>query len=172
MKEVISDPDVNGPHEFLLALHRSLNKLLRSRSGSDGLADSMDVSVIEINSNARELRVASANRPVLLSMNGKLTELRGDRRTVGGGLENDKPFTCHEFPWNPGDQAYLFSDGVTDQFGGPAGKKLKRSGLIRAIDEIRSLPMAEQRRLFKQCFQTWKGTLPQLDDVIMIGIRA
>ena len=172
MKEVISDPDVNGPHEFLLALHRSLNKLLRSRSGSDGLADSMDVSVIEINSNARELRVASANRPVLLSMNGKLTELRGDRRTVGGGLENDKPFTCHEFPWNPGDQAYLFSDGVTDQFGGPAGKKLKRSGLIRAIDEIRSLPMAEQRRLFKQYFQTWKGTLPQLDDVIMIGIRA
>ncbi|MFN8699061.1 MAG: two-component regulator propeller domain-containing protein [Flavobacteriales bacterium] len=171
MNEVASDPSVQGPEQFLLSMHNKLNLLLQSQSGGINLSDGMDLSVVEIYRAQGVIRIASANRPVIIKTAGVIQEIRGDRRPVGGTTHPDGAFTCQTFNWNKGDQVYLFSDGVTDQFGGPLGKKIKRSGLLHLINEISNLEMPEQRARFKKFFQTWKGDLPQLDDVILIGIR-
>jgi serine phosphatase RsbU (regulator of sigma subunit) len=152
-------------------MHNKLNLLLQSQSGGINLSDGMDLSVVEIYRAQGVIRIASANRPVIIKTAGVIQEIRGDRRPVGGTTHPDGAFTCQTFNWNKGDQVYLFSDGVTDQFGGPLGKKIKRSGLLHLINEISNLEMPEQRARFKKFFQTWKGDLPQLDDVILIGIR-
>jgi ligand-binding sensor domain-containing protein/serine phosphatase RsbU (regulator of sigma subunit) len=171
MNEVASDQSVQGPEQFLYSMHNKLNLLLQSQSSGNNLSDGMDLSVVEIHRTQGVIKIASANRPVIIKTAGFIQEIRGDRRPVGGTTHPNGAFTCHTFDWNQGDQVYLFSDGVTDQFGGPAGKKIKRSGLLQLINEISNLEMTEQRVRFKEFFHEWKGSLPQLDDVILIGIR-
>jgi ligand-binding sensor domain-containing protein/serine phosphatase RsbU (regulator of sigma subunit) len=171
MNEVASDQSVQGPEQFLLSMHNKLNLLLQSQSNVNNLSDGMDLSVVEIHRAQGLIKIASANRPVILKIAGIIQEIRGDRRPVGGTTHPNGAFNCHTFTWSEGDQVYLFSDGVTDQFGGPSGKKIKRSGLLQLIHEISNLEMTEQRTKFKDFFHEWKGNLPQLDDVILIGIR-
>ncbi|MBL0317579.1 MAG: SpoIIE family protein phosphatase [Flavobacteriales bacterium] len=77
-------------------------------------------------------------------------ELKGDRRSIGGSqMVENKEFTLYEFKISPGDMIYLFSDGMTDQFGGVEGKKLKRSGLFNWIKEHAHLDMTANGRISK-----------------------
>jgi hypothetical protein len=41
------------------------------------------------------------------------------------------PFTNHLLTLEANDMLYLFSDGYSDQFGGPSGKKMLRKTLRR-----------------------------------------
>lgn len=70
-----------------------------------------------------------------------------------------------------GDMIYFFSDGYVDQFGGPKGKKLKYSTLKKILVEIAPLSMDEQVEELEKRFEKWKGSLEQLDDVCIIGVR-
>lgn len=65
----------------------------------------------------------------------------------------------------------MFSDGITDQFGGPLGKKIKRAGLLEWLKSIHHAPMSQQREYIKSAFKDWKGTHEQTDDVIIMGIQ-
>ena len=66
---------------------------------------------------------------------------------------------------------YLFSDGLSDQFGGPDGKKLKIARLKRMIEQISKLPMDTQREAMAKFYFDWKGTYDQVDDVLLMGVK-
>jgi hypothetical protein len=108
---------------FIVVDAVAINDNAYPTSGMIDLSDGMDLSVVEIHRSKGVIKIASANRPVIIKTAGVIQEVRGDPRPVGGTTHPDGAFTCHMFYWNQGDQVYLFSDGVTDQFGGPAGKK-------------------------------------------------
>lgn len=73
--------------------------------------------------------------------------------------------------FKPEDSIYLFSDGYADQFGGPDGKKLKYKPFKEILLRNSHLPMSEQKKVLDETFMEWKGELPQLDDVVVIGFR-
>jgi serine phosphatase RsbU (regulator of sigma subunit) len=66
---------------------------------------------------------------------------------------------------------YLFSDGYQDQFGGKQGKKFMKRNLRNLLHQIHNLPVAEQQHIIAQTFDQWKGSKPQIDDVLLIGVR-
>lgn len=172
MKEVVLDTTANAPNEFLSRLHERLQSIFFQPGRTESLSDGMDVSLIEINRKSGRLRIASANRPVFLMRGTEVIELKGDRNSIGGSdLRPGETFTLHEYQIERGDMIYLFSDGITDQFGGDRGKKLKRTGLREMIHHVSSLPMNEQFLHIRESFNTWRGALPQIDDVLLIGIR-
>jgi len=43
--------------------------------------------------------------------------------------------------------------------------------LKKLISEIYYRPMAEQRRILENEFETWKGSADQIDDVTILGVR-
>jgi ligand-binding sensor domain-containing protein/serine phosphatase RsbU (regulator of sigma subunit) len=172
MKEIAIDEQVQSPAQFLSRLHQRLCEVFRQQGRATALTDGMDVSVAEIDLETRHTRIASANRPVFIYRSGELTELRGDRSSIGGSGEyREISFSLTEVDFEPGDQLYLFTDGITDQFGGDKGKKLKRTGLRQALADQKDKPMAAQRSGIKQFFSSWRGHLAQIDDVLLIGIR-
>ena len=57
------------------------------------------------------------------------------------------------------------------KFGGPAGKKLKMNRLQNILDDINTREMNEQLRAIREYFDLWKGTMPQVDDILMIEVR-
>ena len=88
-----------------------------------------------------------------------------------GEYIDELPFTTHSIQLEAGDLLYLFSDGYADQFGGPKGKKFKYKQLEELISRISGQEMAEQARILNSTFEDWKGSLGQVDDVCIIGIR-
>ncbi len=70
-----------------------------------------------------------------------------------------------------GDSIYLFTDGFTDQFGGPRGKKFMYKQLKDLLVANNQLTFQEQAPFLKGVLNDWKGTLDQVDDVCIIGIR-
>ncbi len=173
LKEIAHNPAFTGPDQILTELHKELFQLLNGKSKEFSLEDGMDITVMEYNSETNKVRFASANRPVLHCSGGVMNEIRGDRKAIGGGGSEfrNESFSLHEIQPHTGDTIYLFSDGITDQFGGTRGKKLKRSGLIDILNPVQSKSMREQLNHVRAKFSEWKGALTQLDDVILIGIR-
>ena len=51
------------------------------------------------------------------------------------------------------------------------GKKFKAKALRKWLLSIHQNPMEEQRRLIDEAFETWRGSLEQIDDVCVIGVR-
>lgn len=172
LKEVSRDKSVQCARQVLERLDENLNQMLNKRGSEFGVEDGMDIAVFNYNLTLGKIMISSANRPVLLRIKGEWIEIKGDRLSIGGSNTSfKKSFQQHEFDITTGDLIYMFSDGITDQFGGAEGKKLKRSGLIKSIKELSDLPMSEQRMKIREMFYSWKGDHPQIDDIIIMGIR-
>ena len=92
------------------------------------------------------------------------------KQAIGSFSEN-KTFANHSIMLAKDDVIYLYSDGYTDQFGGPDGRKFKSQPLYRLLVSICSLPIDDQKQIVESTFMKWKGDTPQLDDVSFIGIR-
>ena len=132
----------------------------------------MDISIVEIETDTRRLRVASAKRPVFLYLSNELTLYKGNRRSIGDSLvDDDTPFVNIEYNCKANDKVYLFSDGFSDQFGGPKEKKFMKVRVQNMLDEIHTHPMNDQLESVKNYFYQWKGDLEQVDDVIFMGIK-
>ncbi|WP_418065025.1 PP2C family protein-serine/threonine phosphatase [Salinivirga cyanobacteriivorans] len=70
-----------------------------------------------------------------------------------------------------GDMLYTFSDGYQDQFGGEKLTKFKIKRLKELFAEISNKPIAEQKQILDNTITSWMGDEPQLDDILMMGIR-
>jgi len=88
-----------------------------------------------------------------------------------GLIHDEGTFTNHEIQLQKGDSIYIHSDGYADQFGGPAGKKFKYKQLKDLLMANGQQPMAKQKESIEKLFIEWKGSLEQVDDVTIMGIK-
>jgi len=138
--------------------------------------DGMDMALCIIDWGNARIEYAGANIPLILlrstpSSPHELIEINADRMPIGIYASVPRPFTRQTVPIIPGDSIYMFSDGYCDQFGGPNLKKFKKKNLIKLLSEIHTLNMTEQRKRLKRNLDDWKGDLPQVDDILMLGIK-
>jgi len=90
---------------------------------------------------------------------------------IGVYVRKDEPFTAISFDYFPGDTFYLFSDGYVDQFGGEHDKKFTKKNFKELLLSINDYSMTEQAKILDQTHRDWKGMCPQLDDILVVGIR-
>jgi len=140
------------------------------KSEKEDIKDGMDISLCTINTKNKEVKWAGANNPLWFIQGQEIKEITADKQPIGNS-DNPKPFTTHTVKLTQGDEIYLFTDGYADQFGGPKGKKFKYKQLEQKVLEGRSLNMLVQRDNLNTTFESWKGNLEQIDDVLIIGIR-
>lgn len=172
LNDIVKRKDVNSPADLLERLDFEIKVLLQNSKNKSNTRDGMDISVIEVENNGTRVRVASAKRPVYLYLNNELTIYKGNRRSIGDSLvDDDTPFMNIEYNASKGDLIYLFSDGYTDQFGGPREKKFMKVGVKNMLEEIHNQPMDQQYEAVKEYFNKWKGDLEQVDDVIFMGMK-
>ena len=69
------------------------------------------------------------------------------------------------------DTVYIFSDGYSDQFGGPDGKKFKYGNFKKLLLSIQDKSMMDQKQILDQTIEDWRGNLEQVDDILVIGVR-
>ena len=99
-----------------------------------------------------------------------LVEYKGDKQPIGK-FAFGKPFTQKEIQLLEGDSIYLSSDGYPDQFGGQKGRKFMYKPFKKLFLELHKKRMDEQENALEETFNAWKGSLEQVDDVCVLGIR-
>jgi len=130
--------------------------------------DGMDISLCSISGN--ELKYAGAYNPLWIIRNGELIEFKADKQPIGK-FDHTDPYKTSSFTLEKKDSIYMFSDGYADQFGGEKGKKFKTKKFIELLISIQDKTMDEQGQILDDAFEEWKGTLEQIDDVCVIGVR-
>jgi serine phosphatase RsbU (regulator of sigma subunit) len=172
LNDIFKSPEIKSPADMLERLDMEIKILLQSNNDSES-TDGMDISVVEIHLPTNRVRLASAKRPVYLYINDELSIYKGNRRSIGDPLTagNNSPFVNIEYQCNKGDSIYLFTDGYSDQFGGPKGKKFMTAGVKRMVSDIHNLAAEEQFNVVEKTFYNWKGDDPQIDDVLFMGLK-
>ena len=167
LSEAIKEKDILAPNEIL----NHVRKRLIEHISQDGAQDGMDCILVCINTVTKKLTYAAANNAPILISNNKMIELPKDKMPVGKG-ENDSSFTLHEIKdLKKEDTLYLYTDGYGDQFGGPEIKKFKSRLLNEFLISVANNPIYRQRSILENRFLEWKGSLDQIDDICIIGIK-
>ena len=132
--------------------------------------DGMDIALCALQENT--LYYSGANNPLWIIREGSeiIEEVKSTKQPVGK-VDNTKPFENHTIELKKGDSIYIFTDGYQDQFGGEKGKKFKAAKLKELLLNNREKSMGEQLVTLNQTFDKWKGSLEQVDDVCIIGVK-
>ena len=170
LNEINAHDKLIPPAEMLDKLRERIIKELGQNGKEDENKDGMDISLARLNLKTNEMQWAGANNPLFYFQNNELHEIRADKQPVAFYTDM-KPFTNHTLQLKKGDSIYLITDGYADQFGGPDGKKFKYKKLKELIVSNINLPMDEQKQIFANEFEAWRGNLEQVDDVCVIGIK-
>ena len=169
LNDATRNPEKRNPTALLYTLDKEIKSTL-NKNQSIETQDGMDCAIIEINTETLEIRSAAARRPIYFFINGRLTEVRGTRRSIGDH-RNGNDFIETVTQLRKGDTIYLTSDGFSDQFGEENDDKYTAGALKRFIESIVSKTMHEQQKDLEKEFRRWKGRREQIDDVIIMGIR-
>jgi serine phosphatase RsbU (regulator of sigma subunit) len=139
-----------------------------SKNNND-VQDGMDISLLCIDKNKKEIFWSGAHNPLWYVQDNILFEIKACKQPIG---RTDLPtaFITHKILYKEGTMFYLFTDGFPDQFGGPYGKKFKYKPFENLLLSISSKPVTTQFNLTEQAFNNWKGEHEQVDDVCVIGI--
>ncbi len=165
LNEAISEKGIEHPNEIF----NHVRQRLIATISSDGAKDGMDGVLICFDKSKKEISYASANNSPLI-VNETLQELPSDNMPVGAG-EKMNSFSLQTISLQETNIFYLYTDGFADQFGGPKGKKFKYNRLNEKLSALNYLPLEKQKEELEKTFNEWKGSLEQVDDVLVVGIK-
>lgn len=182
LSKALLEEHFTNPGELL---DRTRELVIEKLSGSgERVKDGMDVSLAVLDQSVIDkgegkVEWAGAHNPIwiLRKQQSTIEVIKSNKQPVGYH-PNPEPFTSKTIDIQKGDVIYLFSDGYQDQFGGEklpkgkaGGKKYKASRLKDYLISINEQPMNNQEQLLNQEFEDWRGSLEQIDDVCLIGIK-
>ena len=198
LREIVQKEYITHPGVILRKLRKEVIKSLKQKGESGEQKDGMDMSLVSINSETNILQFAGANNPLYIITENELSlidndnennalklidnsvlkvessklmyEVKPDKMPIAIYVKMDN-FVTHEIQLQKGDQIYMFSDGFADQFGGPKGKKFKYKPFKRLILENAEKSMEEQKQILSDTFDSWRGDIEQVDDVVVLCVK-
>lgn len=172
LNHIVMQEGIVNPAEILNKLHKGIIASLKQDETDN--QDGMDAGIIVIDKQAGMIEFAGAKNPLICVTDDKnIVEIKGDKMSIGGNESKaiNRQFTKHEFHIEKGATYFLFSDGFSDQFGGPNDKKFMVSQFKKVLQEISDKSMEDQQFTLSKKFAEWKDNAPQTDDVLVLGFR-
>ena len=190
LNEAIVEKRIDSPEKILEYVRSQLINSLNPEGSEIESKDGMDAVLCVYDFKNLWLRFACANNPLWILRNNELIIYKPDKMPVGMHHGEQKPFSINTIGLRKGDIVYTFTDGFADQFGQSAesrakvngqqshltsslgqGKKFKYKALKQVLLSIQKKSMEEQKEILNSTFESWRGNLEQVDDVLIIGIR-
>lgn len=173
LNQIIIEKKIDNPAEVLAEMDKGI-KLAFAQSAKEFESDQgMDVALIRIDRKKKVVEFAGAQRPLFIMQDGELIQLEGNKLSISCAEQRrNEEFENHRHVIKENTVAYLFSDGIVDQFGGPKGKKFMVRRVREFLEETKQLSIVEQSIQLTKTFDDWKGKdQEQIDDVMLLGIR-
>lgn len=171
LDKAINEVKIDRPDVILGVINDNLSKTFsRKKNVGSVIRDGMDIGVCVINKKAKTVDFSGALFPLYLIRDNNLVEYKGDRTVVGVNPEGYK-YTVHHIDVEDDDVIYMFSDGYADQFGGQSNKKFMYRRFRYLLSTISRFPVETQKDILDDNIRTWMGNHPQIDDMMIIGLK-
>lgn len=173
LNQTITNPNVRTAADVLNYLNHKLPENLKATGGEENIRDGMDMSLCIFDFKNGRMQFAGANNSCWIIRDNQIIELKGDKQAISASTDLEKKdFVNQVFDLKKNDFIYLFTDGFADQFGGPNEKKFSYKRLRELLISNNGKSGQQQKELLDSAFEKWRGTLEQIDDVCIIGIKA
>jgi serine phosphatase RsbU (regulator of sigma subunit) len=172
LNQTVKERGRTSPSEVLMDLNKIAYDALHKDREQGLVRDGMDMALCSYDPAKRVLEYAGANCPLYLVRNGEVLQFAPDKSAIGSFDLQGHTFKEHRIKLQTGDMVYIFSDGYADQFGGPKGKKLMYRRFRELLLEVSTHEPDRQRSLLQEAFGKWRGGHEQVDDILVIGMRA
>lgn len=157
----------------------SLNQ--KDSDDDDSNHDGIDVALVIIDTETRVLHYAGAFRPLIVVREGEMMKKDADRMPIGVHYKAAEHFTDHEMLLERGDRLYMFSDGITDQFGyNEKGEvhKFTAKRMYNLLSGSSRDPFSVQQTKIEMALDNWRleglrttgEKYEQTDDIVLVGI--
>ena len=159
--------------EILRQLNKGIKNSLHQSDSDESTRDGMDIALCSVDTDARVVKYAGANRPIWIIRNGQtiVEEIKATKKAIGGFTEDSQHFDSHEIKFQQGDTFYIFSDGYADTFSGQGHKKLTTKKFKEILLSIQDKSLKEQEHHLDNFIEDWKSGTEQVDDILVIGVR-
>ncbi len=164
----------DSPAEILDSLNKEISQTLhRNSTTGTTTRDGMDLSLCCYDPKSLVLEFSAAFNPLYLIRNNDVEQFKADKFPIGSYFDDGEThkYTNHKIQLQKGDYVYIFSDGYADQFGGPRGKKYMYKQFRDYLLELAGNKMDVQRNFLNNNIESWKGSLEQVDDILVIGLH-
>lgn len=173
LNDICTNIDENTlPSDILESLRANIITAMSRNIDGRKMDDGMDIALCTYNLRTHKLLFAGANNPMYLVRNGELTEYKPVRNPIGK-YPLIKIFETREVDAQPGDWIYMFSDGYADQFGEQNNRKLMSSKFRNIIStlSVNNADGKTQMDFLNEFLITWRGSYPQMDDILVGGYK-
>jgi serine phosphatase RsbU (regulator of sigma subunit) len=196
LDEIIDKEFAPRADEILDELRLHVTESLKQVGDDDEAKDGMDLALLVIDFDKQKIEFSGAYNPCFrvrkltneeiqnykeddteradgTMSNGKylLETIYASKMPIGISSRMNEDFVFYDWALQKGVSYYLFSDGYIDQFGGPNGRKFMKKNFKSLILDIQDYSMQEQKDLLEKNLIEWMGNTPQIDDILVMGIR-
>ncbi len=172
LEKAIIEHNITEPHEILAQIDADIKISLNQFGRKNDTFDGMDIALCAYDMGMNKLLYAGAYRPLIQIRNQEVIQHKATRASIGGSqIQKEKKFETHCIEVLPTDVFYIYSDGMTDQFGGEHGRKLSSGTLQNIFLEVHNKHMMEQELFFENFMKQWLDGYSQIDDIILVGVR-
>ena len=169
LNEISVDIADATPAQILEEMRRRIIATLRQTTNPLEPKDGMDMAICVLNLKTMKMLFAGADNGMYLVRGTELIEYKAIKNPVAI-YPRMKNFENHEIDVQHGDYIYMFSDGFQDQLNEKMSKFTSRRfrELLVSIN-AKTKVASEQAALLNAAIDEWRGTYPQLDDVLVGG---
>lgn len=172
LNEIVKSNSLASSAQILERLRNRVKSALKQTGRINETADGMDIALCIIDLENNKICFSGAFNPLLIYRKGQIIEYRGDKMPIGVYVRDDISFTDQEITLQKNDGFYLFSDGITDQFGGTDDRKFSAKRFKNLILKHGSKSMKEQMEVYNDSLDNWMGNYDhQVDDICLIGFK-
>lgn len=168
LNQIVNLRNVYQPGHMLNLLEKGVRTALQ-KEGSDN-RDGMELGVCYIDLPASRLYFSGAMNPLYYVQDDAFHVIKGTKHSIGSALEG-VDFQEHSISLDEPVTFYLCSDGFQDQFGGPENRKFMVTQLREVLHKASRMPFHQQQQYLETTLDNWMGYQPQIDDILLIGVR-
>ena len=173
LNEIVNENKTLDLPEILEELNNKTIATLSQQSKPEHVVG-MNVSICKINKKKKTLSVAGANQISLFTNKDHVIQVKGSPFVIGDTIlqqRKEVSFVSQDIRYDSGFCLYLFTDGLTVQFGGPDSKKFGIKKFMDFIYNNKTLSLSEQKEQLIGDYKEWKSQEKQIDDVLVIGLK-
>ena len=171
LNEIINEKSILEPDEILGRLREGLTRSLKQEQDQNTYQDGMELALCVYDPSLQTVEFSGSYSPLYIISDGRLQEYPGNSLPIGFKKGNAEKFDKVLIRVSKGDVLYLFTDGFPDQKGERSQKKFYYKPFRELLLSIHPSPMEEQKKILETTLTDWKGSLEQIDDILVIGVR-
>ena len=157
--------------KILNILKERVSQAIHHNKNQEEMKEGLDLTLCVYDKVEQKLQFSGALDRIFLVRDHSLTRLQVDQIQRSFHMDHDLPYETVEINVRSGDVFYLFTDGYPDQFGGEKNKKFTLKRFQDLLMNIYYSKMDRQKKILEDTITKWQGSIEQVDDITVMGIR-